>query len=335
MKHFLRLLILALTLVFFAGCVFDKQAPNKATSHFLMLPVDYAERGNWVMLPEASAEMREVDVFYVYPTLFSSKTEKLMRWDTDKIRAKARAIAGQQTGPFKVGNIYAPFVRQTELFTALEDMKAERITGPSQHQAVADTVEAFRYYMKHHNNGRPFILVGHSQGAYDLLKMMKLEFKDESLQRKLVAAYLIGFPVTADDFEEYPHLKPARGEYDTGVIISWNTEAPDAVKSVFTGRPGTYCINPLNWKTDATPATAVENLGAVLFDYKTNTAKEYPNFCSAVINPDTGALIAIPQYPGQYDNEYSGKGIYHGDDIYFFYRNLEVNAKARASAYFR
>lgn len=334
-KYFLWALVSACTVILFGGCAIDRQEPPPAVAA-VAAPVDYGDPGNWVMLPNVSAEQHEVDVFYVYPTIFTSREPSLMHWNTEKIRTKARNIARQQTGPFAdTGNIYAPFVRQADLSGALEDLKAERVTGNSMRQGAADTAAAFRYYLKHFNKGRPVILVGHSQGAFDLLELLKTDFKDESLRRKLVGAYLFGCPVTAADRAEYPHLKTAQGEYDIGVIISWNTEAPGVKKSLFTGRPGTYCINPLNWKTDATPAPAADNPGAVFFDNKGNIVQEYPRFCGAVINPATGALEVVPRYPGEYELEVLGKGVYHTCDIYFFYRNVAENAKARASAYFR
>ena len=43
----------------------------------------------------------------------------------------------------------------------------------------------------------------------------------------MVAAYVIGFSITADDLKINPALKFAEGEYDTGVIVSWNTEGPE------------------------------------------------------------------------------------------------------------
>ena len=97
-----------------------------------------------------------------------------------------------------------------------------------------------------------------------LLELMKSEFKDPKLRAKLVAAYLIGYPKMPKAFPEYPHLRLARGARDTGVIVTYNTEAPETVPSVFTGR-GTYCINPLNWRTDDRPAPKEANLDAVFF----------------------------------------------------------------------
>ena len=37
-----------------------------------------------------------------------------------------------------------------------------------------------------------------------------------------MAAYIISYSVTQNDLDEYPYLKFASGETDTGVLFSWN-----------------------------------------------------------------------------------------------------------------
>ena len=57
--------------------------------------------------------------------------------------------------------------------------------------------------------------------------VLKNYFKEHpDYYKRMVAAYAIGFAITKDDLEAYPHLKFATGESDTGVIVSWNTEGP-------------------------------------------------------------------------------------------------------------
>lgn len=253
-------------------------------------------------------KLEPVDIFYIYPTVYVSRTHPVMHWDSPKMAAKTRNIALQQTGPFStLGNVYAPFVRQGELHRALADL-AER-PGPqrSMRFGFRDTEEAFRYYLEHWNGGRRLFLVGHSQGAYDLLELLKREFREPALQKKLIAAYLIGCPVTDADLAEAPHLKTAEGPLDFGVIVSWNTEAPEAAPSLFTGRPGTRCINPLNWRTDAVEAPASANIGAVFFDGENRVTGEIPGFCSAKVEPVTGALVAVPRFRGSTTARFSGR----------------------------
>ena len=297
--------------------------------------VDYADRANWIILPDGKSAPREVDVFYVYPTIVAHRDHPYMDWSDPSVRRKAHDIAAQQTGVFSsVGTVYAPYYRQGEFYRVIRDVERKPEEQTYTKRGLEDIRAAFRHYLTHYNNGRPFILFGHSQGAMILLELMKSEFKDPKLRAKLVAAYLIGYPKMPKAFPEHPHLRLARGARDTGVIITYNTEAPETQSSLFTGR-GTYCINPLNWRTDSTPADAALNKGAVFFDGMNRVVSEDKNFCGARINPETGALIAVPEKKGVYDSELLGKGVYHMNDIYFFYRNLEDNARERVAAFWK
>ena len=96
-----------------------------------------------------------------------------------------------------------------------------------------------------------------------LLELLKREFTTRSLQEKLVAAYLIGFSVTDRDLGVNPFLKIAQSENDTGVIITYNTGTTKYKKPLPIILPGTYCVNPLNWKTTCEYASSEEHLGAV------------------------------------------------------------------------
>ena len=60
-------------------------------------------------------------------------------------------------------------------------------------KAYDDVVEAFEYYMRVHNNGRDFVLIGHSQGSHMLKTLLQDRFDDdESLRAQLVSAVLMG-----------------------------------------------------------------------------------------------------------------------------------------------
>lgn len=319
-----------------ACCPWSTQPETCALRNEARCPVDYANPANWVALPATEPEtLKAVDVFYVYPTIFVSESQPFMQWDTPPLADKARLITHQQTAPFQsLGNIYAPFVRQGELTRVLKGLEVYPIVTDHMQLGFQDVQDAFHYYLKHLNGGRPFILAGHSQGAFALLNLLKRERECPALKKQLIAAYLFGCPISDADFDEAPHLKLATGARDLGSIIVWNTEAEDAEHSLFTRRPGTRCINPLNWRTDATEAPASMNLGAVFFDASGKVEKEIPAFCNAKINLKTGALIVCPKVPGEYDIPLLGKGVYHTNDIYFFFRNIEANARDRIHAYF-
>ena len=93
-----------------------------------------------------------------------------------------------------------------------------------------DIIAALNYFFENYNNGRPFIIAGHSQGSCMAKLVLKKYFKKHpEYYERMVAAYIIGFAVTSDELAAYSHLKFATGESDTGVIISWNTEGRENV----------------------------------------------------------------------------------------------------------
>ena len=57
------------------------------------------------------------------------------------------------------------------------------------------------------------------------IRLMKDCFADEATRDLLVACYAIGWRITQEELTQYPHLRVASGEDDTGVIISFNSEA--------------------------------------------------------------------------------------------------------------
>ena len=230
-----------------------------------------------------------------------------------------------------VSSMYAPFYRQMT-FHLYEEMKAE--SGRPLEIAYSDVESAFLYYLDNLNNGRPFILAGFSQGAELGLMLMKEHFDEKRINEKLVAAYLIGWKITEEDLKEYPHLKMAENERDIGVIISFNTEAVGIDDSIIVPRGvKTLGVNPLNWRTDSTPADKELNLGSCFTDYSGEIVKEIPFLTGSYIDEERGTLKAIDINPEDYSNDLFPDGVYHLYDYQFFFRNLEKNVKIRVDAY--
>ena len=211
---------------------------------------------------------------------------------------------------------------------------SEEEMAPYLEIAYQDVAAAFEYYFENCNNGRPVVLAGFSQGSQLLLMLLEEYFDDPAYSEKLVAAYCIGWRITEEDVAKHPHLKPAQSEDDIGVIISFNSEAegvkdsimvPDGVK--------TLGINPLNWKTDSTPADKSLNEGACFTKYSGEIKKEVPQLTGAYLDAERGTLIVTDIEPTDYSNSLFPDGVYHLYDYQFFFRNLQENVAVRLASY--
>lgn len=303
--------------------------------------MDYSKKALWAFQPNRKDEPKPVDIFYVYPTIYAhpfSGKRHHMGMVNPIYRLVAKGMSAWQGQPFaQSGSFYAPYYRQlgTESFKMPlpEVMRAERLP-------YEDVRDAFFYYLEHKNNGRPFILAGHSQGSALLLQLMRHEFADPALQQKLVAAYLIGYSLTRRDLERYPHLRLAQGADDTGCIISYNTTAKDLPLMKFI-RPDSVCVNPLNWRTDGVYAEKALNEGAVLFRFGSRVKYEVPHYTGAYVDESRGVLTIDDDAAWQlyrarwfFKKFLMNRGSLHMLDIALFYKNLERNAADRVRAYF-
>ena len=172
--------------------------------------------------------------------------------------------------------------------------------------------------------------------------MLKGYFKEHpDYYKRMIAAYVIGYSVTKDDLEAYPHLKFATGETDTGVIISWNTEGKKNVEenaSNVVVLPGAISINPLNWKLDDTYAPASENLGSL-----TANEKGEPEIgdigADAQIVPARGVVVTnakpepMPEEVTKILAEFFGSDARHENDYTLYYNNIKANVAKRIAAY--
>jgi hypothetical protein len=146
-----------------------------------------------------------------------------------------------------------------------------------------DIAKAFQYYIDNINQERPFILLGHSQGSSALLALLKNHPTLEDFS-SMVAAYLIGWQITEEELAEYSErIKPAQNADDTGVIIMFNSLTNSNARSPLIDS-SVVCINPLNWKTDDTPASKTAHLGIVRFNKAKDAYDTIPHFTGTYIH---------------------------------------------------
>ncbi len=311
---------------------------NGCTKDPLSTATDYSISEHWLALPAPS---KAIDVFYVYPTAWykvSDTEPNICAIDNAIMKQGSVAKYAKQATAFETfANVYAPYYRQADAVYTLSLSESERETVVRS-TPLMDVTAAFDYYIQNFNNGRPFILAGHSQGANVLLFLLSDYMAEHpEVYKRMIAAYIIGYPVTAEFMAKYPHLRFAEGPDDTGVIISWNTQSPNVkpgANPVVSGNVG-LVINPISWTRDETLATADEGLGSFMPDPLTGKFVKVPQYADAKIDKANGVLIcssadeqAMFKISGG-----MGLGVYHSFDIPFYYFNLRENGENRAEKF--
>ncbi|NQT30521.1 MAG: DUF3089 domain-containing protein [Candidatus Saganbacteria bacterium] len=289
---------------------------------------DYSQPDNWMFTPK-NPDQFSVDVFWVYPTVYMSTESWNMPLDDQETREKAKTATLKMIGVFKDStNVYAPYYRQAG-GACLSAIKSDK--DGSVGVGIDDTTEAFKYYLKNLNNGKPFILAGHSQGSNVLIEMMKDLFVNEEISNKLVAAYIIGWSVTGEDLKKYTFLRIADTPDFVGGIITYNTVADGFQDKAPTILPGAMVVNPLPFSTSEALAPASSDIAAVIIDDNLQRTV-IPNFTSAQIK--NSALI-IPRLKNEDKLDLPfGPGIYHNYDYSFFFENIRKNVKERIKSFF-
>ena len=293
--------------------------------------IDYSDMSNWAYWNEGKE--KQADLFFVCPTVDMGKGGNLISdIESEKYRESFVGAINMELGIYDdVARIYAPYYRQAT-FPVYSLSKEEQEIYLS--FAYEDVKNAFIYYADHTDDSRPLILAGFSQGSDLIIRLMKDLFDEPKYQRRLVAAYAIGWKITDDEVKEYPHLMPAMSETDTGVIVAFNSEDKYITSSLIISEDEkAYSINPLNWKTTSEIADKTYNLGACFTDYSGNIKEEIPNLTGAYIDEKRGALKVTDIKPEDYPGKLFDNGIYHLYDYQFFFRNLQENVAKRLSAY--
>lgn len=301
---------------------------------------DYSAAANWLAVPDSTRH--GADLIYFYPTCYAPESEAdptVCSIDNAGMRAGAQEKLLDQASAFETSaDIYAPYYRQVDA-TSLAGLTQEEMIEAESGEPKADVFAALDYYFEHYNDGRPFMLAGHSQGSM-MIYLILDEYMAEHPDRyeRMVAAYMIGNAATKDWLEANPHVKMAQQADDTGVVVSWNTEGPgNKGKYNMVAPVGSVCINPLNWKTDATPAGVEENKGTLIQnDVGGYTVAE--GVADATIDLERGTVICTTVDPATYAipavmEPLFGPESYHGWDYKFYYQNIRENAELRVEAF--
>jgi Protein of unknown function (DUF3089) len=192
-----------------------------------------------------------LDCFYVYPTV--SRDEGM---NSDLKPAEEIGAAQSQFARFAgVCRSFAPLYRQMTL-GAIAAYSAGANIDAAAALAYRDVAAAWRNYLATKNDGRPFVLVGHSQGSLMLQMLIAREIEtNPAVAARMKLAIIPGFNVLVPQgklvggtFKKTPLCSRA-GE--TGCVIAWSSFREKNVPPAgaifgYADRPGMTvgCVNP-------------------------------------------------------------------------------------------
>ena len=270
----MRSLLIAAALLMAAGPVAAQRQGGSGTA--LAEPA-YSAPSNWLCLPgradvcstpvpttavnpngygsvgrSVPARNPPIDCFYVYPTVSSDPA-----LNSDLVPGREERLAAEtQFARFaSVCRPFAPMYRQMTLAAVAAAATGADVTRNGL-IAYADVRSAWRDYLETKNQGRPFVLVGHSQGSLMLQQLIAREIEtNPAIARRMRLAILPGYNVLVPQgrlvggtFKRTP-LCDRPG--DTRCVISWvsfrdRNVPPRGAIFGYADAPGmtVACVNP-------------------------------------------------------------------------------------------
>ena len=192
-----------------------------------------------------------VDCFYVYPTVSTDPTPNS---DMNAGQEEKSVIVHQFARFGSQCKLYAPLYRQVTL-TALRSNMAGKPMAVDRALGYNDVVDAWNYYLEHHNKGRGVVLIGHSQGSGVLTQLIKNEIDGKPVQARLISALLLGtslpVPVGKDAGGAFQKIPLCRSMTQTGCVVayaSFRANQPPPKGTLFGRVAGegmmAACVNP-------------------------------------------------------------------------------------------
>lgn len=317
----------------------DAQADQAEAAASDTPPVDPA-----FMLPEGFIREEQAinaAVFFIHPTSYLEKAHWNASLDDQKSRKLAEDYVRGMATPFnRASSIWAPRYRQATIGSFLTE-------APEAKQALdlayGDIAQAFAYFLENTPRNVPIILAGHSQGAFHLKRLIQEEITGTPLAQRIVAAYVVGWPVSLDEDLPALGLPACTTPAMTGCVMSWLSYAEPAEPGMtfaayarFSGHDKEgeeqqlfLCTNPLTGGEEA-DAPAKANLGTLVPGADRKTARLEAGLVPARCGEDGLLYIGAPPKLGPY--VLPGNN-YHIYDILLFWANLREDVAQRVAAW--
>lgn len=296
------------------------------------------------LLPTPAEPRQSFAVFFVHPTSYlnrSSWNAPLDDGGDPEAERIARIYLRGMASPFNAASeIWAPRYRQATMGAFLTDSPQ---AGQAINAAYADVLEAYRYFLSSLAPDTPIVLAGHSQGALHLKRLLAEEVRGSPAAERLVAAYIIGWPVSVQHDLPELGIPACASANQAGCVISWlsfaEPEDPASLlkayatsKALNGAQPGNspiLCSNPLTG-TFGGEAPASANLGTLVPEDSMEKGALVPNLVPARCDNRGLLLIGPPPEMGSY--VLPGNN-YHVYDLPLFWANTKADVTTRVEAW--
>jgi hypothetical protein len=357
--------VFVLTLLFVAAAFaifqFGQQVLIKTATpsgHFQAPPAssgpDYAKTENWIARPDIPANPSEwlpsgappngagrTAIFYVHPTTYLERDQwnAPLSGNSDSDGRASLFVRSQASALTGTGQVWAPRYRQAAYGAFL--LKSED-AQKALDLAYSDVATAFDEFLKR-NHESPLILAGHSQGALHLSRLLRE--RAPQLKGRLVAAYVVGWPLSTTADLPATGLQPCSAADQTGCVLSWQSFGqpanPDLIMDAWEGTKGPtgierkrrdmLCVNPLTGTKDGS-APPQGNAGTLVPSADLKQAVLEPGRVGA--HCEGGLLLLDGDIPQLGPFVLPGNN-YHVYDYALFWSAIRTDAERRMRAWRR
>ena len=315
----------------------------------------YADPAMWIARPDIEANPAlwrptgfveaetgaRYATFFIHPTSYLNPDHWNAPLDDAEANDRARLFVRGQASAFNASpTIWAPRYRQATFGAFLSDQPEAQM---AQDAAYADILQAFDYFISQTPKNQPIILAGHSQGSRHLTQLLVDRIKDQPLAKRVIAAYVIGWPLSPVADIPAIGLPLCTKADETRCMLGWMSfgEPEEIAEGLarfeaapgLTGQPrtgtGIACVNPLSGGA-APAAEASVNLGTLFNKPDFSDGELKPALVPARCGPVGLLLIGMPPDLGPY--VLPGNN-YHVYDYSLFWANIRADALRRAKAW--